>query len=173
MLLLMVVVGLLFALYAQRLREARLQEMIALYREPGTEGILDALGQPIALTYADGATLDDVLKEIKRRTTKNPGLPKIPSGIPIYVDPIGLQEAETNMNAPIRRPPGADALSLGEHLRRILDSLGLVYTVKDDFMMITSEDSRDQTTEVKPDQPLDQPVARERYPYLEYRDVLR
>src|SRR5262245_56787850 len=93
-LLLVLVIALLIGLYALRLREARLQDAIAVYRNYRTEGIIDALDQPIALTYADAAPLDEVLKDIKKLTTKNPKLPKIPTGIPIYVDPIGLQETE-------------------------------------------------------------------------------
>lgn len=108
-LLLTLVAGLLIAIYVQRIREARLRDAIAIYRNPQTEAILDALDQPITLTYDDDAPLDLVLKEFKLRTTKNPKLPGIPTGIPIYVDPIGLQEAEVSLNAAVKRPPFADA----------------------------------------------------------------
>jgi hypothetical protein len=160
-LLLTVVAGLLIALYAQRIREARLQDSISVYRHPQTEALLDALDQPIALTYADGAHLDEVLKDIKMRTTKNPKLSKLPTGIPIYVDPIGVQEAEQSLNATVKRPPAADALTLSEHLRRILEPLGLGYLVKDGYLMITSKYS------------LDEPLGDDADPYLQYRDVLR
>ena len=58
------------------------------------------------------------------KTTKNPKMPKLPTGIPIYVDPIGLQEAEVSLNSPVKRPPSADTLAFGEHLRRVLESIG-------------------------------------------------
>ncbi len=161
-LLLTLVAGLLIAIYVQRIREARLRDAIAIYRNPQTEAILDALDQPITLTYDDDAPLDLVLKEFKLRTTKNPKLPGIPTGIPIYVDPIGLQEAEVSLNAAVKRPPFADALAIGEHLRRVLEPLGLGYEVKNGFLMISSKES------------LDVPVGGvETDPYLQCRDILR
>ena len=83
------------------------------------------------------------------------------AGIPIYVDPIGLQEAERSMNSTVQRPPSADTLTLGEHLRRILEPLGLAYVVKQGFLMISSKES------------FDEPVGDDVDPYLQYRDVLR
>ena len=38
----------------------------------------------------------------------------------------------------MKTAPEADTLPLGEHLRRILGSLGLGYEVKDGFLKITS-----------------------------------
>jgi hypothetical protein len=157
-LLLVLVVALLIALYAYRVREARLQDQIAVYRHYRTEGIIDALEGPLTTTYADGAKLNNVLKDIKQRTTKNPKLPKIPNGIAIYVDPIGLQEAEKSMDSPVKRPPGADAMTLGEHLRRLLEPMGLGYAIRDGFLMITAKESIvDDFSD----------------PYFEYRDVLK
>ena len=154
LLLVMVVLALLSGLYAQKRREARLLVNLALYREPRTEGIFDALDQRLDLTYADGASLEEVLKETKLRSTGGP----ITSGIPIYVDPIGLQESEKSMTSPVRRPPSADTLTLGKHLRSALDPLGLGYVVKD---VITSKES------------LDAEAGDATNPYLMYRDVLR
>jgi hypothetical protein len=107
---LVLVIALLIGLYAQHLREARLQHAISVYRHYRTEGIIEALEQPIALAYGDDAPLDEVLKEIKKQTTKNPKLRKIPTGIPIYVDPISLQETECSLNSTVNRPASADAL---------------------------------------------------------------
>jgi len=158
LLLLMIVLALLFGLHAQRHREAQLQATLALYRHPVTEGIYDALDQPLALAYADGAPLEEVLKEAKLRSA---GRPKLRSGIPIYVDPIGLQEAEKSMISRVKRPPSADTLTLGEHLRHVLEPLGLGYVVQEGFLMITSTDSLD----VESGDQID--------PYVTYRDVLR
>jgi hypothetical protein len=157
LLLLMIVLALLFGLYRQKRREAELQVNLSLYRAPTTEGIYDALDQPLALTYADGAALEEVLKETKLRSS---GRPKLKSGIPIYVDPVGLQETEKSMTSPVRRSPSADKLTLGEHLRSALDPLGLGYAVKDGFLMITAKESLDAETEDGIN------------PYLAYRDVL-
>jgi hypothetical protein len=158
--LLVPVIGLLIGLYAQRLREAQLQDAIAVYRNYRAEAMFDALDRPIALNYADGTSLADFLKEMKRATAALK-LPKPWAGIPIYVDPIGLHEAERSMNATVRRPPSADMLPLGKHLQHILEPLGLGYEVKGGFLMITSKEA------------IDAPIDREVDPYLQYRDVLR
>jgi hypothetical protein len=155
------VIALLIGLYAQRLREARLQDAIAVYRNYRTEAIIDVLEQPIALNYADGTALDDLLREVRKKTTMAPKPAKPWAGIPIYVDPIGLQEAERSMNATIQRPPSADTLALGEHLRRVLEPLGLGYELKAGFLMITAKEATDTPVDVDVD------------PYLQYRDVLR
>lgn len=178
-LLLMPVIALLIALYAQMLREARLQDAIAVYRDFPSEGMVDALDRPIALNYPDGADLDSFLKTLKATTTKNPKMPKIPNGIPIYVDPIGLDEAEKSMGSPVARPPGADSLTLHEHLRRVLEPMGLYYTAKDGFVLITSRWTPDATVCLS--EPIDAPVGDAVDPvagppevlYLRYRDVLR
>jgi hypothetical protein len=160
-LLLVLVIALLIGLYALRLRAARLQDAIAIYRNYRTEGIIDVLDQPIALDYADGAPLDQLLKEVRKQTTMAPKPAKPWAGIPIYVEPIGMQEAERSMNSTVKRPPSADTLTLGEHLRRVLEPLGLGYEVKAGFLMISSKES------------LDAPVGADADPYLQYRDVLR
>jgi hypothetical protein len=171
LLLLIVVAALVIGLYVQRRRETQLLADLSIYREPIQEGIYDALDEPIALTYADGAPLDVVLKEIKQKTTK---LPKLPTGIPIYVDPIGLQEAEKSLNSEVKRPPSADRLTLGEHLERVLDPLGLAYTTKDGFLMITSKPSEDEPIVVCRDEvhQLSRPAVLHQI-YLKYRDVLK
>ena len=58
-------------------------------RDPRTKQILEKLDEPISMSFANETPLDDVLKYIRQATTT----PTFP-GIPIYVDPIGLQEAE-------------------------------------------------------------------------------
>ena len=158
LLLWMIVIVLLVGLYTQQRRTAELRAALSLYRDPATEGIFDVLDQPLALTYADGAHLEAVLKEIKLRST---GWPKLKSGIPIYVDPIGLQEAEKSMTSPVRRPSPVDRLTLGEHIRSVLNPLGLGYVVKNGFLMVTSSESLDMETGDAID------------PYRQYRDVLR
>lgn len=163
-LLLVMVIALLVSLFLQRLREQRLRDAIAVYRHPRAEALIDALDRPLALDYPDSATLDEMLKEVRRvsialRIGKLPGAPP---GIAIYVDPIGLQEAGQSMDAKIRRPKSADSLTLGEHLRRILDPMGLGYDFIGDsrgngFLMITAQESLDVAAD----------------PYVLYRDVLR
>ena len=54
------------------------------------ERLLDALDQPFKLTYPTHAAFEVFLKDIKLHSA---GGTKLPAGIPIYVDPIGLSEA--------------------------------------------------------------------------------
>src|SRR5262245_32329872 len=111
-------------------------------RDPRTRQILDKLDEPISMSFANETPLDDVLKYIKQATTT----PTF-SGIPIYVDPLGLQEAERSLNSTVTMD--LEGVPLKTTLRLILKQLGLAYTVKDGFLMITSEDSEDQQTEIR------------------------
>ncbi len=140
LLLLVPIPALLIGLFVEGRREHRLLSALSIYRNPKQEGIFEALEERIVPTYTDDSPLDEVFKSIKALTTKNPKLPKIPNGIPIYIDPLGLQEAEKSMNSRVKRPPMADQFTLGEHLERILEPLGLAYEVKDNFLMITSKE---------------------------------
>ena len=106
-LLLVLVIALMVSLALQRERERQLRDAIAVYRQPQTEAIFEAVARPMPLHYLDGARLDEVLKVWKRTTIGSPGLAP---GIPIYVDPIGLQEAGQSLNSTLRRPPSADSL---------------------------------------------------------------
>ena len=57
---------------------------------PRTKAILAMLDESIPMDFAGETPLDDVLKYIKNATVKKP----TDLGIQIYVDPLGLQEAE-------------------------------------------------------------------------------
>jgi hypothetical protein len=157
-LLLVVLLAILIDLYMVRRRQYETMAALALYRQPKTEATYDVLDQPVVTAYPDGGTLEDLLKEIKRCTTRPP---KLPAGVAIYVDPIGLQEAERSMLSHVKRPESADQLPLREHLNRVLESLGLGFFVKDGFLMITSKES------------LDVPIGEEVDPYVKFRDVLQ
>ncbi|MBV8557496.1 MAG: hypothetical protein JO116_18190, partial [Planctomycetaceae bacterium] len=69
------------------------------------------------------------------------------TGIPIYVDPVGLQEAEKTMTSPVTLD--LEGVPLRTTLRLLLKQLGLTYTVKDGLLTITSESSEDQPTEIR------------------------
>ncbi len=77
------------------------------------------------------------------------------------IDPVGLQEAEWSMLSQVKRPESADQLPLKEHLNRVLEPLGLGFSVKEGYLMITSKES------------LDLPIGDEGDPYLKFRDVLQ
>jgi hypothetical protein len=65
----------------------------------------------------------------------------MPRGLPIYVDPIGLQEAERSLNSTVMID--LEGVPLRRTLQLILAQLGLRYHVEDGMIYITS-DSSDQ-----------------------------
>jgi hypothetical protein len=83
-----------------------------------------------------------VLKYIKA-ATQGPN----DSGIPIYVDPVGLNEAEKTFTSPVTLD--LEGVPLKSTLRLLLKQLGLTYTVKEGLLTITSESSEDQPTEIR------------------------
>jgi hypothetical protein len=157
MLLIVVILALFARLYILKRTEAQIQAELASYREPVAEGIIDFLDRPHALTYSDGAPLEMVLKDVKRCSMGQPKLKAM--GVPIFVDPIGLSDAEKTMTSTVKRPPRDEKLTFREHLKRVLKPLGLDFTVRDGFLMVTSLEALDESLEDDP--------------YLGYRDVLR
>jgi hypothetical protein len=157
MLLLVVMLTLMVRLYVLKRSESKMQAMLAGFRDTVAEGVVDLLDRPLALPYADGASLEQFLRTVKASSTLQP---KLPAGIPIYVDPIGLSEADKTMTSTIKKPAGDQKLTLREHLKQALKPLGLDIMVRDRFLMITSEESVDA-------RPGDDD------PYRGFRDVLR
>ena len=81
--------------------------------------------------FPNGVSLADLLKYIKQETTK-----ARPPGIPIYVNPLGLQDAEKSMDFAVtlshQQKPVREILTQG------LMGSGLSFTVRDGFLMIDS-----------------------------------
>jgi hypothetical protein len=111
-------------------------------RDAKTKQILEKLDQPIAMSFPNETPLDDVLKYIKQATQGAND-----SGIPIYVDPLGLTEADRTMQSPVQLD--LEGVPLKTTLKLMLKQLGLTYSVKDGFLMITSEASEDLQTEIR------------------------
>ncbi len=93
--------------------------------------IRQKLEMVIDADFPKDATLDTLLKHIRRVTTD-----ATYTGIPIYVDPLGLAEANKTMAATVK-------LNYKQKpIRTILDftlrPLGLAYEVRDGFLMISS-----------------------------------
>ncbi len=105
--------------------------------DPRSHRILARLEDPVSMSFANETPLDDVLKYIKQATTT----PTFP-GIPIYVDPVGLQEAERSLNSTIQID--LEGVPLRRTLQLILTQLKLAYFVEDGILVITSEDSASQ-----------------------------
>jgi len=111
-------------------------------RDPKTKSILAKLEEPVSMSFANETPLEDVLKYIKS-ATQGPN----DTGIPIYVDPVGLNEAEKTMASQVTLD--LEGVPLKTTLRLLLKQLGLTYTVKDGLLTITSESSEDQPTEIR------------------------
>jgi serine/threonine protein kinase len=97
----------------------------------GTDAINKRLDESLSFRFPDATPLMDVLKYIKKATRKGANDP----GIPIYVDPIGLQAARKAMTSTVKID--ADGRPLKVVLKQIVDQLGLAYVVKDDVLIIS------------------------------------
>ncbi len=99
--------------------------------DPATKLILDRLEDKIDLRF-EKTSLEDVFKLITSATRRGPN----DRGIPIYVDPMGLEEAEKTLATPVSFTAKGEPLKSA--LDRLLKSISLIYTVKDGFLMVTS-----------------------------------
>ena len=136
LILLIIIFGMAVTLVLQQQREARLRSALRSARNAASDkAILMALDQPFDAKLIPRPTLALLLKEINRVTANG----MLWDGIPIYVDPIGLQEAGVTMNSPVT--VSSKAVPIRKALQDALGQLKLVYTVKDGLMMITSKES--------------------------------
>ena len=104
-------------------------------KDPKSQMILAKLDEPISMSFNEDTPLEDVLKYIKQATTT-----KTYTGIPIYVDPVGLQEAEKSMTSTVRNMD-LEGVPLRRTLQLLLKQLDLIYFVEDGLLYITSKDS--------------------------------
>ena len=106
-------------------------------KDPKSQQILAKLDEPVSMSFAEDTPLEDVLKYIKQATTT-----KTYTGIPIYVDPVGLQEAEKSMTSTVRNMD-LEGVPLRRTLQLLLKQLDLMYFVDDGILYITSAESED------------------------------
>ena len=99
---------------------------------PRTAAILAKLEQPVSMVFPDETPLGDVLKYIKQATANGP----FDTGLPIYVDPVGLQEAVKTLESTIRL--NVEDAPLRVTLARMLTQVGLEFAVKDETLIISS-----------------------------------
>jgi Domain of unknown function (DUF4139)/N-terminal domain of unknown function (DUF4140) len=100
-----------------------------------TQKILEKLNESVSMSFNEETPLEDVLKYIKQATTSSNYL-----GIPIYVDPIGLREAEKSLTSTVKNI-NLDGVPLKVTLKLLLDQLDLTYTVKNGLLRVTSSES--------------------------------
>ncbi|MFI5458691.1 MAG: DUF4139 domain-containing protein [Isosphaerales bacterium] len=103
--------------------------------------ILERLDEPISMSFKEETPLEDVLAYIKQATTT-----ATHSCIPIYVDPVGLQEAEKSMSSTVRNI-SLEGVPLKTTLKLLLKQLDLTYEVRNGLLTITSIESTDRAEE--------------------------
>ena len=117
-----------------------LRQVLGLSKNPAedkqNQAILKQLDLPIAMNFASETALQDVLKYIKDSTQDEAA--GVPTGIPIYIDPIGLQDADKTEADTVMI--NLEGIPLKTTLKLVLHQLGLTYFVKDGLVVITSED---------------------------------
>jgi len=110
--------------------------------DPKTKAILAKLEQPVTMSFANETPLEEVLKYVKAMTQGAND-----NGLPIYVDPVGLNEAGKTMASPVTLD--LEGVPLKTTLRLLLKQLGLTYTVKAGLLTITAVSSDNQPTEIR------------------------
>ncbi len=101
---------------------------------PRTRAILATLEETVPMGFANETPLDNVLIYIKQATFK--GKKPTDPGLPIYVAPLGLQEAGQTLTSTVQMNVIGAPLKIT--LPQILGQLGLAYLVKDDVLIISS-----------------------------------
>jgi tetratricopeptide (TPR) repeat protein len=124
-------------------RIARYEQVDLVERSPLTLQIQDKLQQPISMPFETDTPLGDALEYIRQATADE----NLINGIPIYVDEIGLQEAEQSLQSPIKI--NLDGIPLRTTLRLMLDQLDLTFTVYDGFLEINAKGSERRGTEIR------------------------
>jgi hypothetical protein len=99
--------------------------------------IHEALGKGVPMHFLEATPLENVLESIKKATTGADG-----KAIPIYVDPVGLMEAEKTMTSTVANID-LDGVPLRTSLRVCLAQLDLAYRVEGGLLRITSQTSED------------------------------
>jgi RNA polymerase sigma factor (sigma-70 family) len=100
-------------------------------RPDPTARIRQKLDMKVGADFPKTASLETLLKTIKKITTD-----ATYSGIPIYVDPAGIKDVKLTMETQIAEIP--DQQPIRNILSNSLRPLGLMYDVRDGFLMISS-----------------------------------
>lgn len=103
--------------------------------ERSNERIIEALRKPVDMHFPMATPLEDILKYAQSATRARDGWE-----IPIYVEPVGLQEEERTMTSPVTLDLSGVPLKTSLHLA--VAQLGLAYRISDGLLLITSEHDR-------------------------------
>ena len=108
--------------------------------------IEERLEKEVVMNFANETPLEDALKYIKESTKDAKG-----KTIPIYVDPIGIQEAEKTPQSTVKLD--IEDVPLRTTLRLMLNQLELDYRVRDGMLYIASREKlnqEDEEAEIRP-----------------------
>ena len=133
----------------QRLSERRIERYgnadYLFDRDEKTKAILGKLNERVSMNFPNDTPLEDVVKYVEQSTQDEAA--GLPTGIPIYIDKLGLQDADKTTQDKVSI--NLEGIPLKTTLRLLLKQLGLTYTVKDGLLTITSSSSEDQPTEIR------------------------
>ena len=99
--------------------------------DPKSLAVLKKLDEPVSMSFPNDTPLADVLKYIQSALAGSND-----KGIPIYVDPVGLQEAEVTMTSPVTMD--LDGVPVRRTLYLLLAQLRLTYQVDEGIVFITA-----------------------------------
>ncbi|MDG3006953.1 RNA polymerase sigma factor [Paludisphaera mucosa] len=91
----------------------------------------EALAAPFTLRSGEKSTLGELLSQIRGSLTTSDG-----KKLPVYVDPVGIQDAGATLDSPVSIDLEDVPLKLS--LRLMLKQLGLAYCVRDGVLIISS-----------------------------------
>jgi hypothetical protein len=97
------------------------------------EVIQRELDEVVVIPFPDGATLDEVIKYIRKSTRTE----ELPNGIPVFVDRRGLSKAEASVDSNVTLK--TDDWPLRRSLHFLLKQVGLTYKVEDGLLKIVAE----------------------------------
>jgi RNA polymerase sigma factor (sigma-70 family) len=100
------------------------------------EAIRAKLDEEIAIDFGPETTLDEVKRYLGEKTRDERA--GFPEGIPIYFNPLGLQDSEKTMQSTISME--LRGVPLRTTLRLLLRQVGLIYKVTGGLLVITSEE---------------------------------
>jgi general secretion pathway protein D len=100
---------------------------------PAEKAIRERLVEPVDISF-DGRPLSQAMQTLSEMT-----------GIPIFLDPLGLSREGVATDEPISLHLNNQSVSLKSALNLMLEHLGLVYVIKDEVLKITSRDTADGT----------------------------
>jgi hypothetical protein len=108
--------------------------------ESNRRRIIEALERPVDMAFPHETPIDDVLRYIRDSTRGLDGWE-----IPIYVEPVGLEEAEKTISSPI--VINLKGVPLKATLSLLLEQLGLEYRIEGGVLRITSQTADDKPAE--------------------------